>query len=270
MKLGLTKAFKRIEPDDGKLSSPVLRGRRRWENLFCYPTIKIVILSGLYAIYCSPSVTTSSILKPNPKPNLQKVYNEALRWSKTKLEEMHQPQDLQDTSGIGLCKRKDADKSKTSEDEEKSPGILERLPIVPGCHKKNQKNVDEVLDQVMVEGQGFQEGDDKILVFISFSMPKASLLALSQEAEKHHAVLVMRGLKDDSFKATQIAFQELGSDMLSGIEINPEAFEIYQIKQVPVFVRVKSTTGKEVIELGRISGNVSLAFAAQKLRELRQ
>jgi hypothetical protein len=38
VKLGLTKAFKRLEPDDGKLSSPVLRGRRRWQHLFCYPT----------------------------------------------------------------------------------------------------------------------------------------------------------------------------------------------------------------------------------------
>jgi type-F conjugative transfer system pilin assembly protein TrbC len=77
----------------------------------------------------------------------------------------------------------------------------------------------------------------------------------------------MRGLKDDSFKATQTAFAALGNDIQSGIEINPEAFETYQIKQVPVFVRVQSIQDKTK-EIGRISGNVSLSFAAQKLNEV--
>ena len=39
--LGLTKkAFRRLEPDDGKLSSPVLRGRRERQRSLCYPTAK--------------------------------------------------------------------------------------------------------------------------------------------------------------------------------------------------------------------------------------
>ncbi len=33
------RAFKRLEPYDGKLSSTVLRGRRRRKLLLCYPTI---------------------------------------------------------------------------------------------------------------------------------------------------------------------------------------------------------------------------------------
>lgn len=38
--LGLDqKALKRLEPDDAKVSSPVLRGRRRWRHLLCYPTL---------------------------------------------------------------------------------------------------------------------------------------------------------------------------------------------------------------------------------------
>jgi type-F conjugative transfer system pilin assembly protein TrbC len=77
----------------------------------------------------------------------------------------------------------------------------------------------------------------------------------------------MRGLKEDSFKETQKAFADLGKDLESGIEINPEAFETYHIKQVPVFIRVKSTPGKDPQELGRLSGNVSLSFAAKKLKE---
>jgi conjugal transfer pilus assembly protein TrbC len=110
--------------------------------------------------------------------------------------------------------------------------------------------------------------DPKILVFVSFSMPKASLIALSKDAEKYGAVLIMRGLKGDSFKETQTAFQALGEEERSGIEINPELFETYKIQQVPVFIKVKTAPEGDLQEIGRLSGNVSLAFAAQKLQEM--
>ena len=185
------------------------------------------------------------------KPDLQKVYNEALAWSKTKLEAMPNPGAAVTETTSKVCHGS------------KNPKVL---PITPGCKRKPQQEMNEVLDQVITEESGTQ-GVDKILVFVSFSMPTASLVALSQSAEKHHAVLVMRGLKNDSFKETQVSFAALGKDMTSGVEINPEAFETYQIKQVPVFVRVKSMPGKVLQELGRLSGNVSLAFAANKLKE---
>lgn len=52
MKPGLTlKAFKRLEPYDRKLSRTVLRGRRRWQHLLCYPTLKkYLILSVLLSL----------------------------------------------------------------------------------------------------------------------------------------------------------------------------------------------------------------------------
>ena len=116
--------------------------------------------------------------------------------------------------------------------------------------------------------RGHWESLSNVLVFVSFSMPKASLTALSKDAEKYSAVLVMRGLKGDSFKDTQAAFQSLGEEERSGIEINPDLFETYQIQQVPVFVRVKSTPEGDLQEIGRLSGNVSLVFASQKLQEV--
>ncbi len=252
MKLGLTKAFKRLEPDDGKLSSPVLRGRRRWQHLFCYPTL-VLLLCSVTPIQAQEKGTL--------KPDLQKVYQDALTWSKTKLESMPTAQ-----ASADIAKGETNSNSKVCQGGKTNP--TEALPIISGCKKKTQQEINETLNEEMTPEQGNQEAEDKILVFVSFSMPKQSLVALSQSAEKHHAVLVMRGLKDDSFKATQAAFADLGKEVQSGIEINPGAFEIYQIKQVPVFVRVKSTPGKGIQELGRLSGNVSLAFAANKLREL--
>jgi len=189
---------------------------------------------------------------PTPaKPDLQKIYNEALRWSKDKLQEMpnaHQSAAMVKSSTSGVCRGQQEGKGE--------------LAIAPGCPKKNRRELEkEQQARTSVK-------DRKILVFVSFSMPKASLTALSKDAEKYDAVLVMRGLKGDSFKDTQIAFQSLGEEERSGIEINPELFETYQIKQVPVFVRVKSTPEGDLQEIGRLSGNVSLVFAAQKLQEV--
>jgi conjugal transfer pilus assembly protein TrbC len=123
--------------------------------------------------------------------------------------------------------------------------------------------------------------EPKILVFVSFSMPKASLRALACEAAKHNAVLVIRGLKDDSFKTTQQAFLDLVGEgqkldqanaqkiakgyeeaSMQGFEVNPELFKTYKITKVPTFVLVKNTQ-----EISRLSGNVSLEYAAKKLKE---
>lgn len=144
------------------------------------------------------------------------------------------------------------------------------LDIAPGCFKKKSTKVeakrkgsiDDVLDEVTKTSDAHSAADEKILVFVSFSMPKASLEYLLKEAHKYNAIPVMRGLKDDSFKATQAAYMDLGKDITQGIEINPEAFETYQITQVPVFVRVRGDK-----EIARIQGNVSIEYAHHQLHK---
>lgn len=206
--------------------------------------MKILIFLGLITF---PTVINAS---GHSKPDLQKAYNEGLSWSKAKVKDMPDLKQSATTANsptTGVCRGGQDDKG--------------HLAIAPGC-KKNQKEKEKEQHQTHTAIK-----DPKILVFVSFSMPKASLNALAKEAEKFGAVLIMRGLKDDSFIKTQIAFQALGEEEKSGIEINPELFDTYQIKQVPVFVRVKSTPAGDLQEISRISGNMSLAFAAQKLEE---
>jgi type-F conjugative transfer system pilin assembly protein TrbC len=105
---------------------------------------------------------------------------------------------------------------------------------------------------------------EKILVFVSFSMPEASLKRLAQDAEHANAVLIVRGLIENSFKVTA----ERLKDYPQGVEVNPELFEQYDIHHVPTFVRVKGEQEQTRLEQARLSGNVTLAFAAQKLREV--
>jgi type-F conjugative transfer system pilin assembly protein TrbC len=208
------------------------------------------------------------------KPDMQKVYDEAVNWSKTKLDKIPDTEASHATASIGVCR-----------------GASEGEPLIikPPCSKKQK--IDAVVDGVIDDAKAntslvstrnlhadilstTKKTEPKILVFVSFSMPKASLRALASEAAKHNAVLVMRGLKGDSFKTTQKAFLEIltqGKNLdpknmanqdMQGFEVNPELFKTYKIKKVPVFVLIKNTQ-----EISRLSGNVSLDFAAKKLKE---
>ena len=99
----------------------------------------------------------------------------------------------------------------------------------------------------------------RLLVFVSFSMSGSSLKSLAEEANTHNAVLIMRGLHEDSFVKTAAKLKELEVS----VDIHPELFETHKITSVPTFIEVKD---KE--EINRLSGNVSLKFCVSKFEEL--
>lgn len=101
---------------------------------------------------------------------------------------------------------------------------------------------------------------DKILVFVSFSMPEVSLKSLAEMAERYNAVLILRGLVEESFTKTAARLKYFKS----GMEVNPELFKTYKITRVPTFVLLRKDQ-----EASRLSGNVSLPFAAEKLKGTR-
>ena len=236
--------------------------------------LKLLVLLGLNGLLMAAIATKTE------KPDLQKVYDEAKNWSKAKLDQMPDTKTAHATAGIGVCHGASA---------------VDHLMIKPPCPKKQNQKIDEVVDGVIAQdtSQGSETSRSshpeilsssknqapKILVFVSFSMPKSSLRTLAKEAVKHNAVLVMRGLKGDSFKTTQQVFLEIVNETdnpkldhneiaknapqdIQGFEVNPELFKTYHIKKVPTFVLVKNQA-----EVARLSGNVSLSFAAKKLKE---
>lgn len=114
-----------------------------------------------------------------------------------------------------------------------------------------------------IENIDIKNPKDGILIFVSFSMPKASLIELNKQAQKYNATLVMRGIYKNSFSEMRKKILEISSDGLS-INIDPKAFEQYNIKQVPTFVLIDKNK-----EINRLSGNVSLDYAHEKLSEAR-
>lgn len=96
-----------------------------------------------------------------------------------------------------------------------------------------------------------------LYIFVSFSMPKESIKALALEAKKYNAVLVIRGLIENSFLKTATFLKELGEDVV----LDPLLFRDYNIVVVPTFIEAQLSGYR------KISGNITLSYALSKFKE---
>jgi conjugal transfer pilus assembly protein TrbC len=111
----------------------------------------------------------------------------------------------------------------------------------------------------------------KIIVFVSFSMPDASLRQWLVQAAQMHASLVIRGLIHNSFKETLKKIKELLGDQKGGVQLDPNLFRKFNIQQVPAVVVVNQKSNSEFFPLpndeknqhdgGVVYGDVSLEYA---------
>lgn len=166
-------------------------------------------------------------------------------------------------SSLQEGKESEDKEKKTEENHEKcSTSVDLSKDVMPcdGSKNRQSKNDD---DQPI-------KASDKILVFVSLSMPKESLKQLAKDALTHNAVLILRGLKNNSFKETVEFMGSMKEEkdgnssqgFEGGFEINPMLFDTHNITHVPVFMHVKKDQ-----EQARLSGNVTLDFACHKLME---
>lgn len=108
-----------------------------------------------------------------------------------------------------------------------------------------------------------------LLVFVSFSMPEASLQRLAVEAGKANAVLVFRGPKEGSLKKTLQAFEPLAKLGASAI-LHPEAFSRHHVRSVPVYIMNPNPVGcgdasGSCGDTLRLAGDVSLEYALERM-----
>lgn len=113
----------------------------------------------------------------------------------------------------------------------------------------------------------------QLLVLVSFSMPQEALQNLAQQADKAGAVLVLRGLVEDSLDKTAKAIQAVvGSGADATFQVNPNVFRAYGVQDVPSFVIAQPPTKDDSsCELGTdyvsVRGDVTLEYALRKLGE---
>jgi len=113
-----------------------------------------------------------------------------------------------------------------------------------------------------------------LLVFVSLSMPRATLQALVEQAERARAQLVLRGLKDRSIHKTAEAVRAVLGTHHVAWTIDPQAFERFSVSVVPTYVLVDpkqpATVGCDGGQCGpmhfsKLTGDVSIDYALRTI-----
>jgi conjugal transfer pilus assembly protein TrbC len=112
-----------------------------------------------------------------------------------------------------------------------------------------------------------------ILIMVSFSMPKASLARLADQARRGGGVLVLNGLKDGSLPATAQAVHQTFGKEGAPLQIDPRLFARYAVSAVPAFVLLASNADAKACFSGtcpangyvKVSGDVSLDYALERI-----
>lgn len=103
------------------------------------------------------------------------------------------------------------------------------------------------------------QGESGLYIFVSLSFPDEVLKTLSRQAKTLGGTLVIRGLVDNSFKATQKRVRELGIPL----NIDPTLFERFEVKHIPTFVLTTLKDGKIKGSFDKVTGNVSVKSALE-------
>ena len=109
----------------------------------------------------------------------------------------------------------------------------------------------------------------ELMVFVSFSLPKATLQQIVGQAEKSGAVLVLRGLHGNSLTRMGEEIARLVGDRKVTAIIHPPAFKQFKVHQVPALVLARSGQAAKIGEDGcapgssfiRVDGDVTQDYA---------
>ncbi|WP_230976262.1 type-F conjugative transfer system pilin assembly protein TrbC [Pseudothauera nasutitermitis] len=126
-----------------------------------------------------------------------------------------------------------------------------------------------------LDGAQALAGGPALLVFASLSMPEATLARLLEQAERAHALIVLRGFMNGSLRDTAARVQRLIGGRQAAVQIDPLAFDRFAVTRVPSFVLVRDGTRPAACAGGacppagafaRTAGDVSLDYALAHLR----
>lgn len=102
--------------------------------------------------------------------------------------------------------------------------------------------------------------ETSLYAFLSFSIPEEKWLLLSEEIIRFGGIIILKGLPNNSFNELAVRMNALRNrGMKAQVQIDPELFNRFGINSVPTFVKIKKD------HFNKISGNISLAFALEKI-----
>jgi type-F conjugative transfer system pilin assembly protein TrbC len=124
----------------------------------------------------------------------------------------------------------------------------------------------------MLKNAKLQLGDNRLLIFISSSLPKQTIINLMQQSSPLGAVFVVRGLINNSYVKTYSYFYKLKGDNTVGIMLNPTLFKAMDIQLVPTFALYNSsqdllkTACNTNPQYTKVAGEVTVHYALEQLR----
>jgi len=126
----------------------------------------------------------------------------------------------------------------------------------------------------MTRAQGLAAGPG-LFIFVSLTMPRATLQGLVDQAARARATIVIRGFANGSLRDTVAQVQGLIDNRQVAIQIDPLAFDRFAIAKVPSFVLVRDGTRPVACASGscapadsflRSTGDVSLDYALEHMQ----
>lgn len=134
-----------------------------------------------------------------------------------------------------------------------------------------KKLMQETMD-TKLPTSGRKTGQIDILVFVSFSMPNELLAQYSKQAKEAGAVMVLRGLVDNSIAKTQARALKVNAE-IAPWEINPGSFRKFKIDKVPAIVLVDDDKAiadesgcAQPVSYLRIDGDISIRQALNTMK----
>lgn len=128
--------------------------------------------------------------------------------------------------------------------------------------------------EAMAQAQGLAAGPG-LFIFVSLTMPRATLQGLVDQAARAKAAIVIRGFAKGSLRDTVALVQGLIGKRQVAIQIDPLAFDRFAISKVPSFVLVRDGTRPVACASGscapadsflRATGDVSLDYALEHMQ----
>ena len=121
--------------------------------------------------------------------------------------------------------------------------VLFYLPIFAFINVCYAGNSNDIVSTLFAQSNALQtaitqanQPRNDVMIFLSLRMPENALKQWIAEARTINAPIMLRGLENNSLLQTSQHIRALSNNTGNGMQINPKAFEDYQVTVVPALV----------------------------------
>ena len=195
--------------------------------------------------------------------------------------------DISEVTGVDVDKAQERAQNTLNRADPINPNVtdIRRVPNIPTPAEQGMEiHTPNAQDPIMIAERVRQtspnmvfdpsDADDAdLLVFVSFSMPEASLNRLALETAKSGGVLVLRGFVEDSLKKT-VAASEKMTNLGAQLQIHPDMFKQFNVQRVPSYVIAKKSDdnsscdkGSQCVNHVKLEGDASLRTVLDRMSQ---